>query len=154
MVYIQDQTSQTSSLANPPLQTTLPGIDFLAPLHGILYWCGLIYATHTSTPSVPWRHNHHKHSYDASISIPLCRQLYNASTIVNIGSFNLDNVAYLIIFTVFYLIWLTLFDCIWITFLTGFDLVFLFDSTQCWCIFSIRFTSSEPYSVRLQGVPN
>ena len=103
-----------------------------ALLHVIFPGYVLIYATPMSTSTVVRNHGHREHSVTASIASPLCRQLSDASSFINIGSSALTAVDYLIIFKVFYLILLTLFD--WIQ-PTVFDWV--------WLSFSpIRFNSN------------
>ena len=126
---------QTPSLANPPLQTTPPVTSSSAPLHGILTGNSLIYVMPTSTTiftsTIRQRRNDHEHFISVSISHPLCHQVSDASTIINIGSYTLVVVSDLIIFTVFDLIQLVLFDWIQLTISDWILLSFpQFDSNQ------------------------
>ena len=90
MVYLRDQTTRTPSLANPPIQTTLPDTPFLAPLHGILtkhcptlrygyvYGYGYIYdPVHFCR-----RHYHCKHCTAASRDRPPSHQVSDTSPVI------------------------------------------------------------------------
>ena len=87
--------------------------------------------------TVCWRRDKKKHSINASIARPLCRQLPDASAIINIGISVLDAVADLILFTVFGWVWLMVFDWIWLIF---YPIELKFNT-----FFSIRVSSSDYY---------
>ena len=52
-VYLQDKTAQTTSIANPLVQTTPLGIRFTAPLHGILPKNAQYTSKYKAMPKVP-----------------------------------------------------------------------------------------------------
>ena len=126
-----------------------------SPLYGILPWHGLIFDTYMSTVlALRQHHDHCEQSITASRSRLFLRQISKASVVVNIGSSALSTVSDFIRLILFDLIWITVFyliqlnvsDLVWLTvsdliqiivsdliqltFLTGFDSVFLFGSTN------------------------
>ena len=99
---------QSAAINNAP-SDQLPG-----PIYGILPGYSILYATQTSSPTstsaVCQRHNHCEHSVDVSISHPLCCQVSDTRTFINIYISALTAVSELILFMVFDLIQLALFD--------------------------------------------
>ena len=91
-VCLRYQTTRTTSLANPPIQTTPPGTPFTVPLHGILPEHGptICYAyvyIYVYGPACPCcRHNHREHCTDASIALPFSHQVSNPCALIGIHS--------------------------------------------------------------------
>ena len=85
-VYIQDQTTRTPSLANPPIRTTPPGTPFTDPLHGILPGYGptlrFVYVYVYETVRLRLHHNHCEQYTTASRDCPPLHHISNASPFI------------------------------------------------------------------------
>ena len=94
MVYLQDQTTGTPSLANPLIKTMPPDNPFTAPLHVILpghfptLHYGYVYGYVYDPVHLRRHHNHRKHCTSISRYLTLSHQLSDASPVIGIIGFS------------------------------------------------------------------